>query len=219
MLDLGSMIYALAVFGGAVLLAVGAVTHPVLAGDGAAQLALIAATPGWRVTHLVLAFGLPLVLGGWLGILLPRGVPATPPVRAAVSLAVIGYGLVVADVLFMAGAGTTLAETYRLGTPGLAATRAVFAYDMLHPAALLAGRVGAFAIGLATLSGGLAVLGQPIRPAWLGWAGVAAGLVGAALAVVTDEANARQVLAGVGLATVWQVGLALARLRERAPAV
>jgi hypothetical protein len=206
--------YGLALLAGTLLLAGAALRHPVLAGDGAAQLGLIAATPAWRTIHLTLLLGLALVVAGVSGAA-GRHVAGAgeQAARTALVLAVLGYGALAVNVAFMTGAGTALADAYGRSGAGLTATQAVFVFDMLHPFGLVAQRFGAFAVGLSTCALGWAVVGGGVFPRWLGWGGVAAGAVGALVALGSNE-NARQVLAGVVLATVWQAALAVLMLRE-----
>jgi len=68
----------------------------------------------------------------------------------------------------------------------MTATRAVFAFDMLHPFALAAQRVAGFALGVATCLFGWGVLDGKVLPRWLGTAGVAAG----GIALDPSEASA-----------------------------
>lgn len=206
--------YGLALLAGTLLLAGAALRHPVLEGDGAAQLGLIAATPAWRTIHLTLLLGIALVVAGLSGVA-GRHVAGAgeQPARAALVLAVLGYGALAANVAFMTGAGTALAGAYARGDSGITATQAVFVFDMLHPFGLVAQRFGAFVIGLSTYALGWAVVNVRLFPRWLGWVGVAAGAVGALVTLGWNE-NARQVLAGVVLATVWQAALAVLLLRE-----
>ncbi len=208
----------LALLGGALLLAAAGVSHPVLTGDGAAQLALIAATPAWRMVHLTLLLGIALVVAGLSGVA-GRHVagPGGQPARAALVLAVLGYGALAVNVAFMTGAGAALADAYARSDPGLTATQAVFVFDMLHPFGLVVQRFGALVVGLSTCALGWAAVTGEVFPRWLGWVGVAAGTLGAVTALGSNE-NARQVLAGVVLATVWQAALAVLLLRAGRPA-
>lgn len=208
--------YALALLAGTLLVAAGGLRHPVLAGDGAGQLALIAATPAWRTIHLTLLFGFVLILGGLVGVL-GRHVhtPGVTAARAGMFVSIFGYATVVAGILFMAGAAPALGRAYAASGPGLTATQAVFLYDMLHPFALLALRVGAFAVGIGAYAFGWAVAGGGVYPRWLGGIGVAVGAVCALAALVLNE-NAPRMMGGVALVTVWQLAVAVAMLREPA---
>jgi len=205
--------YGLALLAGPLLLATAGLRHPVLEGDGAAQLGLIAATPAWRTIHLTLLLGIALVVAGLSGVA-GRHVagPGGQPARAALVLAVLGYGALAVNVAFMTGAGAALADAYARSDPGLTATQAVFVFDMLHPFGLVVQRFGAFVVGLSTCALGWTVVNGGVFPRWLGWVGVAAGALGAVAALGWNE-NARQVLAGVVLATVWQAALAVLLLR------
>ena len=121
-------------------------------------------------------------------------------------------------VAFMAGAGATLAQTYARADPGLTATRAVFLYDMVRPFALVAQRVAGFALGVATVLFGWAMLLGRAEPRWLAWSGVVAGLSGVALALGFGETTRADQAAFV-LPVVWQVAVAVTLLAWRPPAL
>ena len=207
--------YVLSLLIGSLLVGVAGLVHPKLAGDGAAQLGTIAATSAWRTIHWALLFGFVLVVTGLMGVLERHVANAgATPARAGAFLSVFGYGALMVNVLFMTGAGWTLAQTYAQADHGLTSTRAVFLYDMVHPFGLAAMRVGAFAIGVATYAFGWAVRNGGVYPRWLGHAGIGAGLAGMGAALLFGESSPN-VLAGVALATVWQLATAVALLVER----
>ncbi len=206
--------YGLALLAGTLLLAAAGLWHPVLEGDGAAQLGRIAATPAWRTIHLALLLGIALVVAGLSGVAGRHAAgPGEQPARASLVLAVLGYVALALNVAFMTGAGTALAAAYARSDTGLTATQAVFVFDMLHPFGLVVQRFGAVVVGLSTYALGWAVVTGGVFPRWLGWVGVVAGGLGVLGALAWNE-NARQVLAGVALATVWQAALAVLMLRE-----
>ncbi len=195
---------ALALLGGSVAVAIGGVLHPLLRGDGPAQLATIAATPAWRTAHWLFAGGYVAVVSG-LAALAARhvGTSGEAAARVGALASAFGYAVSLVGILFMLGAAAALAEAYVRGAPGLAATHAAFTYDMLHPWAQAAVRVGAAAVALGLVAFGWATARSGVLPRWLGWPGVAAGVVGIAASVVAGPDTALLV-AGVGLATVWQ---------------
>ena len=200
--------YTLSLLAGALLVAVGGLRHPLLEGDGAAQLATIHATLAWRGIHLALAFGIVLVAAGLVGIALKHGETAgSAAARAGVLLAVLGYGTTLVGVLVMTGSATRLAAAYAAAQPGLAATEAVFLYDMIRPFATIALRIGEFGVGLATWSYGWAVWDGRVLPRWLGALGVAAGVGCTVWAVVMNEESAR-LMGGLALVTGWQLVVA-----------
>ncbi|MGH7699743.1 MAG: DUF4386 family protein [Gemmatimonadales bacterium] len=197
--------YALSLLAGALLVGSGGLRHPLLTGEGPAQLAAIARTAGWNGIHLALAFGFVLVVAGLVGVALQHGdTRGAGAARTGIPLAVLGYGTALVGVLFMAGAAPELAAAYTTAQPGLAATEAVFVYDMLRPAATMALRVGEFAIGLSMWAYGWAVLDGRLFPRWLGWFGVGAGAVCALWAVVMSP-DAAILMGGMAPVTVWQV--------------
>src|SRR5918999_694980 len=165
--------YSLSLVIGALLVGIAGVRHPMLEGDGAAQLNVIAAARDWRAIHIALVFGMVLVTAGLVGVALVHGTtPGSGSARAGILLAVLGYGTALTGVLFMTGSAPRLAAAYTPADAGLVATEAVFAYDMLRPFATMALRVGEFAIGLATWWSGWALLDGRRFPRWLGWSGV-----------------------------------------------
>jgi hypothetical protein len=200
--------HSLSLLAGALLVGVAGARHPLLSGDGAAQLGDIAAASGWRGIHLALVFGMILVVAGLVGVALRHGETAgSAAARAGVVLGVLGYGTALVGVLFMTGSAAHLAETYAAAGPSLTGTQAVFVYDMLRPFAAMALRAGEFAIGLAIWSLGWGVVDGGVLPRWLGRFGVAAGVVCAVWAVVINE-HAAMLMGGMALVTVWQVVVA-----------
>ena len=200
--------HSLSLLAGALLVGVAGARHPLLSGDGAAQLGAIAAASGWRGIHLALVFGMILVVAGLVGVALRHGETAgSAAVRAGILLGVLGYGLALVGVLFMTGSAARLAETYAAAQPSLTATEAVFVFDMLRPFATMALRAGEFAIGLSIWSFGWGVVDGRLLPSWIGWLGVLAGVVCAVWAVVMNE-HAAMLMGGLALVTVWQVVVA-----------
>lgn len=181
------------------LVGVAALFHPVLTGDGAAQLGAIAATRGWRPIHLSISFGYVLAVAGVAGLSLRFSGPGAAMVRLGASLAIFGYAVSLVGVLFMLGAADAMAGAYqrRGGDPEIA-----LLYDLLHPFALGALRIGAFAVSLGILAFGWATQARP-WPAWLGRFAVAAGLSGAAVALALPE-HSPAIVTGIGLALAWQ---------------
>jgi hypothetical protein len=176
-----------------------------LEGDGPAQLSAIAAAEHWRAIHLSLVFGIVLVVAGLVGIAVRHAdTPGFSMARGGILLTVLGYGIALVGVLFMTGTAPRMAAAYQQADPGLVATEAVFAYDMLRPFATIALRAGEFAIGLATWCLGWATLDGRLAPRSLGILGVAAGVACAVWAVVTNEESGL-LMAGLGPVTTWQL--------------
>jgi hypothetical protein len=198
-----SPFYPLCLLVGAVLFGGAGLMHPVLRGDGPAQLATIAATRGWHVIHWSLLFGLPLMLAGLAG-LAERHLesPGAGPARAGLIMAAFAFGLWALNILFMAGAGAHLAATYATAEPGLTATHAVFLYDMLHPFGLAAERIATFALGLALYLFGWATWNGRLLPAWLSSGAFGAGIVCFAVPLAVAETSV-VLFYGQGAAVVW----------------
>src|SRR5258708_8040992 len=162
-------------FGGAGLM------HPLLSGDGAAQLATIANTSGWRMIHWSLLFGLAFMYAGVIGVALRHNdTRGATPGRAAVRMGAFALSVWSINILFMVGAGWQLAHAYTASDTGLTGTHAVFIYDMLHPMGLAAERLATFMLGLVAYMFGWAIRNGAIWPKWLARAaGGVAGVGGA----------------------------------------
>ena len=199
---------------GALLVGVAGSQHPLLMGDGAAQLGAIADMPLWRTVHWTIAFGYVLVVAGLTGVWTQLAAsPGAGAARTGMFISLFGYLTDLVGVMFMLGAAAALADAYRAGEPGLSATHAIFVFDMIHPAARAALRIGAFAVSIGLIGFGWGVVGSAVFPRWLGWAGVWGGAVGVVVAVVLP-ATSPYVIAGVGLATVWQLAAGVTLLRS-----
>ncbi len=210
---------ALALLGGSVAVAIGGVLHPLLQGDGPAQLTTIAATPAWRTAHWLFAGGYVAVVCGLAAVAARHaGTAGAAAARVGELVSAFGYVVSLVGIFFMLGAAAALADAYVRGAPGLAATHAAFTYDMLHPSAQAAVRVGAGAVALGLVAFGWATVRGGVLPRWLGWPGVVAGVGGIAASVVARPDTALLV-AGVGLATVWQACAAVWLLVGRRVAV
>jgi hypothetical protein len=185
-----SAFYALCLLAGALLFGVAGLFHPVLRGEGAAQLATIANTPQWRLIHWSLLFGLPLMLAGLAGFVEQhRESPGAGPARAGLVLAAFACAVWGLNILFMAGAGSHLAATYAASEPGLASTHAVFLYDMLHPFGLAAERLATFTLGLAFYLLGWAAWNGRVVPRWLAWGALGAGAACMLIALAMAESS------------------------------
>jgi hypothetical protein len=201
---------ALALLAGTALLGVGAVFHPMLAGDAAAQLRIIAATPYWRTLHLAMLTGSGLVIAGvWVRLLTDR-VPSSALVAALVIITV-GIAVNALDVAFMAGSGTRMAALFASGRVEM-----VGIFEVTHPIGRMAARFGNFIVALGAAVLGVVEWRDPARPrwvAWLAWIAAAGGLIG----VFFDEASLL-ILAAVALLSGWQVATALLSFRRSAQA-
>ena len=120
------------------------------------------------------------------------------------------------NVLFMVGAGWQLANAFTTSDKALTATRAVFLYDMLHPAGLAAERLATFSLGLVAYVFGWAILNGRVYPRWLGWAAFAVAVTNAAVAVGFDEFSPN-LYYGQALFVAWLVATAAVMLAERRP--
>lgn len=207
-----SPFYGLCLTIGALAFGVAGLFHPILLGDGAAQLATIARTPSWRVIHWTLLLALPLMLAGLAGVSLRhQETSGAGPARAGVLIAGFAFAAWMVNILFMGGAGYHLATTYTVAAPGLTATHSVFLYDMIHPMGLAAERLATFSLGLA-----LYLLAWGVWNGRVLWRGLAWGafVVGAAcmlIGVVVDEASV-VIFYGQAGAVVWMLAVGVGML-------
>lgn len=209
------MFYAICLLVGCLLFGIAGLAHPVLTGDGAAQLQTIATTPAWRTIHWALLFGFPLMYAGLIGVTLRHHeTPGSASARAGVLLAGFGFGVWALNVIFMAGAGWHLARAFTQADAGLAGTRAVFLYDMVHPAGLAAERLATFVLGFVAYVYAWAVLNGRVYPRWLGWAAFVVAGACAAVAVAVDESLPIMFYAQ-GLFVAWLAATGIVMLTRR----
>lgn len=185
-----SPFYALCLLIGALLFGVAGLFHPVLKGDGASQLVLIAGMESWRAIHWSLLFAIPLMLTGLAGFSLRhQETPGAGSARAGVIVAALGFAALMLNILFMVGAAWQLARTYVSAVGGLAATHAVFLYDMVHPMGLAAERLATFTLGFAFYLFGWAVWNGRLLPRVLAWWSFAAGAIGMGIPLFVLETS------------------------------
>ena len=188
--------------GGTTLLGVGALLHPMLTGDAAAELTTIAASPHFRAIHLAMLTGSALIIAGvWV-----RALACGPGegFRFGIAFGLIDLGLALNayDIAFMARAGTRLAAAYATG-----AVTAAPLFDAMHDAGLMYARFGNVIVALGALVLGAAE--QPTRKvaAALAWVAAAGGLIGLA-----SPETSLLILAPVALLSGWQVVTGLGAL-------
>src|SRR5918911_5289185 len=202
---------AIALLLGTALLGVGAAVHPVLAGDAATQLRIIATTPHWRTLHLAMLAGSGLVIAGIWVRLLDRAI-ISAPVLTALALVALGIGINALNIAFMAGAGWRMAALFQSGE-----SQMIPLFDATHPIGLMAARFGNFLVALGAIALGWAEWHDASRPrllAVLAWFAAIGGVVG----VLFFNEESRLALAALALLSGWQVAtalLALASARER----
>jgi hypothetical protein len=189
---------ALGLLLGTVLLGVAAVAHPVLRGDAASHLQIIADAGHWRAVHFgMLACTALIMTGIWVRLLVHRG--PTAPLLVALVVITIGLAIHSLNVAYMAGAGWQLATRFAAGEEAMAVL-----YDVTHPIGLMASRYGNFIVAL-----GAAVLGwvewrdadSPRVLAWLAWTAAGAGVLGVAL----FHESTPGIFAAVAVLSLWQV--------------
>jgi hypothetical protein len=208
------LFYGLCLLIGTLLFGIAGVMHPLLSGDGAAQLTMIAHTGGWRLIHWALLFGLAFMYAGVIGVALRHNdTPGATPGRAAVRMGAFAFSVWSLNILFMVGAGWQLAHAYTTSDAGLTGTHAVFVYDMLHPMGLAAERLATFMLGLVAYMFGWAIRNGAIWPKWLAWAGWSVAVVDGAVAVVFSEYSPFMYY-GQALFVTWLAATAVVMLTE-----
>jgi uncharacterized membrane protein YhaH (DUF805 family) len=200
---------AVALLSGTLLLGIGAAMHPVLVGDAAVQLRLIASTPHWRTLHLMMLAGSALVAAGvWVrlvdrpGVSMSRDAAGAAAV-AALALVAVGICINALNIAYMAGAGWHMAALFVQGRAEMSAV-----FDATHPIGLMAARFGNLVVALGALALGWADWHDADRSRWLAllaWLAGAGGLVGV---IFFDEASPLA-LAAVALLSGWQVATAV----------
>jgi hypothetical protein len=219
---------------GLALLLVGAIYHPMLAGDNATQLRLIASTPYWRAIHLSMLTGSAFVMAGiWARELLVPQVLTLPVVAqastvrgttvpvlqsletsAAPALVVLTIGLALNayDIAVMASSAPHLAQAFISGDQSIPAI-----YEATHLVGVMTARFGngVIALGAAMLSWTEWPIPGRRLPALLAAAAAAGGLLG----VVAFDETSRGILAAVTLLSAWSLTTAIEALRRPAPSL
>lgn len=204
-------LFAILLLAGTALLGAGAILHPMLMGDAAAQLRTIADTAYWREIHLAMLAGTGLIIAGiWLRLFLPRS-PHVQPVLVA-SLAIIAIGIAIngLNIGYMTGSGWLMGARYAAGDASVAQI-----FDVTHPIGLVAARFGNFLVALGAIALGWAEWRDERTPrflAWLAWLAAAGGMIG----VLFFGESSRATLGAVALLSGWQVFTAIRGLRGEA---
>lgn len=139
---------------GTAFLGTGSAVHPVLTGDAASDLPLMASTAHWRMMHLLMLTGSGLVIAGiWVRVLDGQSnepsadrTRAVVPLAAALAVLALGETLNALNIAYMAGAGTHLAAVYAAGR-----AEAGPLFDATHSIGLMFARFGNFLIALGAL--------------------------------------------------------------------
>ena len=209
------LFYGLCLLVGALLFGIAGLNHPMLSGDGVAQLATIARTGGWRLIHWLLLFGLAFMYAGVIGVALRHNdTPGATPGRAAVRMGAFAFSVWSLNILFMVGAGAQLAHAYTASDTGLTGTHAVFIYDMLHPMGLAAERLATFMLGLVAYMFGWAIRNGAVWPKWLAWMAWAVAVVDGVVAIVFSEFSPNMYYAQAFF-VLWLTATALVMLADR----
>ena len=212
------LFYGLCLLIGTLLFGGAGAMHPLLTGDGANQLGIVARTQGWRVIHWSLLFGLAFMYAGLVGVSLRHiDTPGSSPSRAGIRLGAFAFGIWALNILFMVGAGDQLARTYAAADAGLARTHAVFVYDMMHPFGLAAERLATFLLGFVAYTFGWGIRNGAVWPRWMAWfAWVVAALCGAVALVFSETLN--YMYYAQATFVVWLFFASIILLFERRPA-
>jgi hypothetical protein len=184
---------------GSLILLGAASLHPVLHGSASDHLQMISDTPRWRTIHLLLSLGTGLTIAGlWARLLVA---PESLRVEYGIALGLLALGELLngVNIAFMTGAGTQLAAMER-ATPG----SALALYQGIHPATLMAARLGSLLVAMAALL--LARLGgaDPGEKGWIRGILTVAGVVGLLAVLFLPETNVATPI-GIGIMAIWGV--------------
>ena len=198
---------------GTVVLGLAGAFHPLPAGDAMERLRTIAATGHWTLVHWSLLGAQLLVLCGYMSLAAwLDGTGQQVYLRPGAATIIVGGVLVSFNILFMTGAGPSLAAMQASGAGEAGVAAALF--DVLHPWSLAAQRLGGVALGGGLALYGVAIGRSGVLPRRLGQAGAAVGALWVLTAAVSG-AESLPFLAAYGLAGVWQVGVGVALLKAR----
>ena len=209
------LFYGLCLLIGALLFGGAGAMHPLLSGDGAAQLGTVAKTHGWRLIHWSLLFGLAFMYAGLIGVSLRHNdTPGASPSRAGSRMAAFAFSVWSLNILFMVGAGYQLARAYVAADTGIAGTHAVFVYDMLHPMGLAAERLATFLLGFVAYTFGWAIRNGAVWPRWLAWFAWVVAVLCGGVGLLVSETLPYMYYAQAAF-VVWLLLAAIVLLTER----
>lgn len=193
---------------GTILLAAGAVAHPILPGDPMAQLGVMAATPYWRTIHELMIAGSGLVIAGiWVRVYIDRS-HLTVPLVLALGTVALGIAFNAWDVEFMAGTGTVDAARFASGD-----TSVIASFALRHTTGLNAARLGNTLVVVGCLVLGWVEWRDPSRPVWiaaLAWLTSLCGIIG----VTAFDPGSRGAFAAVAFVSVWAAATAVLVIRS-----
>jgi hypothetical protein len=207
---------------GSLLAMVGNLLHPATpTGDPEGVARTIADSEIWVAVHLAIVLGLILMLGGlvaiarWITVGLPGALARLGQV-AAVAGITVGLILVTLDGI----AAKHIAEAWATAPPAeeAAALRLVLAEETLNFS--LAALFNILFAGVTFILYGLAVARSGLRPRWLGWVVVVAGLgsmvVGLVQAYVGESTPVTRILTIVfpTIITLWVIQMGVLLLRK-----
>jgi hypothetical protein len=200
---------ALALLAGTALLGIGAVMHPILPGDAASQLRLIAETSYWRPIHLLMLVGSALVIVGlWVRTQLGTTGSVTP-LLAALAVIALGIALNALNIAYMASAGWQMADRFAAGRSEMSAI-----FEATHPIGLMAARFGNLIVALGALLLAWHEWNDVSSKRWIAVLALVAGVSGLMAVAMFDESS-KLVLAAVATLSGWQVAIAWRALRAR----
>lgn len=202
---------AVVLLAGTIMLGAGAIAHPMLPADPAAQLGVMATTPYWRAIHHLMIAGSGLVIGGiWVRVYIDRS-RLTGLLVLALTTVAVGLAFNSWNVEFMAGTGSADAVRFASGDMSV-----VPSFASRHTIALNAARLGNALVVLGCLPLGWVEWRDPGRPVWiavLAWLSSLCGIVG----VTAFDPGSRGALAAVAFVSIWAAATAVLALRSAEP--
>jgi hypothetical protein len=204
---------------GGILILLGNILHPREAGqlDDAATLLAVASDSGiWVADHLIIMFGIALLLAAFYGVTHSiTGESGAVWAQLAWGVSIIGVGLGVTFMLTEATAMSALAETWAASS-GTEKGLALAAGNALFEISLTLSTGAALVLfGATPVLVGKAILGSDHYPSWMGRVGVVVGLIGIGANLVplvtgrTTQTGLVLVPLAIVLATLWIVYLGI----------
>lgn len=197
--------------------------HPPLPPDTAATLEVMAGTELWDFAHLIVTFSyflfIPFVIGAMTSFS-----KASPLVRVGGPLIIVGAAIGVVQILTHLTMFKFLGEQYVATTDASLQQAIVFLFDTLWPYSVALEVAHLLAVYAAAMMFGVAMLDETIYPAWIGWVGIAGGLiaaVGLGVSKLGVAGASGDIIFGVSLipVVVWivAIGVVLLRVQTEAP--
>ncbi len=161
-----------------VILVVGNGLHPPLPKESVPALTMIAGYSIWSAVHVLIASSYIVLIPVALGVAASFE-KEHPQVRIGAQLIVFGAALGTVYITIHLTMLTYLAQQYALATDAAARANVAFLYDLVYPLSDAFDVISLFAIFIAAILYGSAMLQDGVYPTWLGKVAIGGGVVAA----------------------------------------